>query len=210
MTLTWCWWLLNCHKKLESYSSSDKTPFINIGNPSIYCSCLQDPKEYLPFLNEVKRLEANYQKYVIDKHLKRYGKALTHLSQCCKYILIGCESLQWCATFLNSTLFLPNLVYTSPSPAFNLDLDLSPTLPQWCMYLSLSFYLSLLFLLPTTAVQSCNINLPEYFCLYFYAWVFLLIFLCLSISAYISMPVAQFSLYPDFHGPNLFYDWLYT
>ncbi|XP_054872358.1 elongator complex protein 1-like isoform X2 [Amphiprion ocellaris] len=32
----------------------------------------KDPKEYLPFLNMLKSLEPNYQRYTIDKHLKRY------------------------------------------------------------------------------------------------------------------------------------------
>ncbi|CAL8300618.1 unnamed protein product [Arctogadus glacialis] len=42
----------------------------------------KDPKEYLPFLNKLKSLEPNYQRYSIDKHLKRYSKALLHLSKC--------------------------------------------------------------------------------------------------------------------------------
>ncbi|XP_070693015.1 elongator complex protein 1 [Pempheris klunzingeri] len=42
----------------------------------------KDPKEYLPFLNLLKSLEPNYQRYTIDKHLKRYRKALHHLSKC--------------------------------------------------------------------------------------------------------------------------------
>ncbi|XP_077589151.1 elongator complex protein 1 [Stigmatopora nigra] len=42
----------------------------------------KDPKEYLPFLNTLKSMEVNYQRYSIDKHLKRYGKALMHLSKC--------------------------------------------------------------------------------------------------------------------------------
>ncbi|XP_012717183.2 elongator complex protein 1 [Fundulus heteroclitus] len=41
----------------------------------------KDPKEYLPFLNMLKSLEPNYQRYAIDKHLKRYRKALVHLSK---------------------------------------------------------------------------------------------------------------------------------
>ncbi|TKS72786.1 Elongator complex protein 1 [Collichthys lucidus] len=44
----------------------------------------KDPKEYLPFLNMLKSLEPNYQRYTIDKHLKRYRKALHHLSKCGK------------------------------------------------------------------------------------------------------------------------------
>lgn len=42
----------------------------------------KDPKEYLPFLNMLKSLEPNYQRFTIDKHLKRYRKALFHLSKC--------------------------------------------------------------------------------------------------------------------------------
>ncbi|XP_024116076.1 elongator complex protein 1 isoform X1 [Oryzias melastigma] len=42
----------------------------------------KDPKEYLPFLNNLKSLEPNYQRYTIDRHLKRYRKALLHLSKC--------------------------------------------------------------------------------------------------------------------------------
>uniref|UniRef100_A0A8C6KME1 Elongator complex protein 1 n=1 Tax=Nothobranchius furzeri TaxID=105023 RepID=A0A8C6KME1_NOTFU len=42
----------------------------------------KDPKEYLPFLNMLKSLEPNYQRYTIDRHLKRYRKALVHLSKC--------------------------------------------------------------------------------------------------------------------------------
>ncbi|PIK35018.1 putative elongator complex protein 1 [Apostichopus japonicus] len=41
-----------------------------------------DPKEYLPFLNELRKMPALYQKFNIDRHLKRYTKALQHLSQC--------------------------------------------------------------------------------------------------------------------------------
>ncbi|NXX94785.1 ELP1 protein, partial [Centropus bengalensis] len=42
----------------------------------------KDPKEYLPFLNTLQKMETNYQRYTIDKHLKRYTKALGHLSKC--------------------------------------------------------------------------------------------------------------------------------
>ncbi|XP_066469477.1 elongator complex protein 1 [Tiliqua scincoides] len=42
----------------------------------------KDPKEYLPFLNELKKMEINYQRYTIDKYLKRYPRALQHLSKC--------------------------------------------------------------------------------------------------------------------------------
>lgn len=39
----------------------------------------KDPKEYVPFLNHLKNLEENYMKFNIDKHLKRYNKALEHI-----------------------------------------------------------------------------------------------------------------------------------
>lgn len=42
----------------------------------------KDPKEYLPFLNNLKKLESHYQKYTIDKYLKRYERALTNIIQC--------------------------------------------------------------------------------------------------------------------------------
>ncbi|KAF6018415.1 IKBKAP [Bugula neritina] len=42
----------------------------------------KDPKEYLLFLNHVRKLDSSYQKYTIDYHLKRYSKALSHISNC--------------------------------------------------------------------------------------------------------------------------------
>ena len=41
----------------------------------------KDPKEYLPFLSELQKLELNYRKFKIDDHLKRRGKALKNLAQ---------------------------------------------------------------------------------------------------------------------------------
>jgi elongator complex protein 1 len=41
-----------------------------------------DPREYLPFLGNLKKLPFNYQRFKIDDHLKKYGKALGHLSRC--------------------------------------------------------------------------------------------------------------------------------
>ncbi|KAF7791354.1 hypothetical protein EIP86_002368 [Pleurotus ostreatoroseus] len=40
----------------------------------------KDPREYLPFLRELRALEKYYQRYRIDDHLKRYDKALRNLS----------------------------------------------------------------------------------------------------------------------------------
>ena len=42
----------------------------------------KDPKEYLPFLNELQKLEEDYRKYKIDLHLKRYKKALISIAKC--------------------------------------------------------------------------------------------------------------------------------
>ncbi|KIM33145.1 hypothetical protein M408DRAFT_149581 [Serendipita vermifera MAFF 305830] len=39
----------------------------------------RDPREYLPFLRELKALDAHYQKFKIDDYLKRYPKALASL-----------------------------------------------------------------------------------------------------------------------------------
>ena len=41
-----------------------------------------DPKEYLPFLNELKSLEENFKRYKIDLYLKRYSEALKNISKC--------------------------------------------------------------------------------------------------------------------------------
>ncbi len=41
----------------------------------------KDPKEYLPFLNELRKLEENYRKYKIDMYLKRYKKALASVAK---------------------------------------------------------------------------------------------------------------------------------
>lgn len=45
----------------------------------------KDPKEYIPFLKELKSLDPNYQKFTIDNHLKRYDKALISLAKCDKF-----------------------------------------------------------------------------------------------------------------------------
>lgn len=41
----------------------------------------KDPKEYIPFLNNLKKLDENYMKYSINMHLKRYESALEYLSK---------------------------------------------------------------------------------------------------------------------------------
>jgi elongator complex protein 1 len=40
----------------------------------------KDPKEYLSFLAELQKHDKFYQRYLIDKHLKRYDQALVSLS----------------------------------------------------------------------------------------------------------------------------------
>eukprot|EP01135_Chromosphaera_perkinsii_P003469 Nk52_evm7s244 gene=Nk52_evmTU7s244 len=40
----------------------------------------KDPKEYMPFLNSLKQMETHYQRFSIDKYLKKYKKALENLS----------------------------------------------------------------------------------------------------------------------------------
>ncbi|XP_076373726.1 elongator complex protein 1 isoform X2 [Tachypleus tridentatus] len=42
----------------------------------------KDPKEYLPFLNELQQLDPTYQKYKIDLHLHRFKKSLHHICKC--------------------------------------------------------------------------------------------------------------------------------
>lgn len=56
----------------------------------------KDPKEYLPFLNELKQLDESYRKFKIDSHLKRYGKALKHIVDC------GEERFNECLKLANS------------------------------------------------------------------------------------------------------------
>lgn len=42
----------------------------------------KDPKEFLPYLNELKSHPLDYRKFKIDEHLKRYDRALAHLAAC--------------------------------------------------------------------------------------------------------------------------------
>ena len=43
----------------------------------------KDPKEYVPFLNKLNKLEPSYAKFKIDSHLKRYSKAIKHIAELC-------------------------------------------------------------------------------------------------------------------------------
>lgn len=60
----------------------------------------KDPKEYLSFLNELKQLPVDYQRYRIDLFLRRFSKALVHISKsgesnsmCCSTSTLVC--LYW-------------------------------------------------------------------------------------------------------------------
>jgi len=53
----------------------------------------KDPKEYLPFLNELKKMPENYRKHKIDVHLKRYKSALKHIVDCGEEYLEECLTL---------------------------------------------------------------------------------------------------------------------
>ena len=53
----------------------------------------KDPKEYLPFLNELRRLPIDYQRYKIDLYLRRYDKALHHISKCGKPVVCVCSKV---------------------------------------------------------------------------------------------------------------------
>lgn len=70
----------------------------------------KDPKEYLPFLNTLKKMEPNYQRFTIDKYLKRYEKALGHLSKC------GPEHFAECLHFIkDKNLYKEALKLYQPS-----------------------------------------------------------------------------------------------
>lgn len=56
----------------------------------------KDPKEYIPFLNELKGFEENYRKFKIDHHLKRFDRALEHIVHC------GVEKLDECLELIST------------------------------------------------------------------------------------------------------------
>ncbi len=53
----------------------------------------KDPREYLPFLNSLKKMELNLRKFTIDDHLKKYGKALLWLKE------TGDENFEKCVEY---------------------------------------------------------------------------------------------------------------
>lgn len=54
---------------------------------------IQDPREYLPFLRELRALDKYYQRYRIDDHLNRHEKALENLSLAGMYYSPSCGEL---------------------------------------------------------------------------------------------------------------------
>ncbi|XP_048252379.1 elongator complex protein 1-like isoform X2 [Haliotis rufescens] len=54
----------------------------------------KDPKEYIPFLNKLRRMEENYRRFAIDQHLRRFRKALHHIAGC------GEDRFQECLSYV--------------------------------------------------------------------------------------------------------------
>ncbi|XP_059055717.1 elongator complex protein 1 isoform X2 [Achroia grisella] len=42
----------------------------------------KDPKEYVPMLNELNEMDENYRRFTINKHLKKFSKAIQYLVKC--------------------------------------------------------------------------------------------------------------------------------
>lgn len=73
-----------------------------------------DPKEFLPYLNELKSLPSNYRKFKIDEHLKRYDLALHHLAAC------GAEHYELALNFIKQhNLYNQALVAYQSQPDFH-------------------------------------------------------------------------------------------
>ncbi|XP_037583819.1 elongator complex protein 1 isoform X2 [Cebus imitator] len=80
----------------------------------------KDPKEYLPFLNTLKKMETNYQRFTIDKYLKRYEKAIGHLSKC------GPEYFPECLNLIkDKNLYKDALKLYSPSSQQYQDISIA-------------------------------------------------------------------------------------
>ncbi|ELT93767.1 hypothetical protein CAPTEDRAFT_152268 [Capitella teleta] len=69
----------------------------------------KDPKEYLPFLNNLRKMDENYQKFSIDVHLKRYESALGHIVNCGSERFDECLSLVTQHNLFNEALKLYNI-----------------------------------------------------------------------------------------------------
>lgn len=63
---------------------SQKSLFHNLSiKMFIFCIILQDPKEYLAFLNDLKAMaDDNERRFTIDNSLKCYDSAIRHLCRC--------------------------------------------------------------------------------------------------------------------------------
>ncbi|KAG8240109.1 hypothetical protein J437_LFUL019717, partial [Ladona fulva] len=53
----------------------------------------KDPKEYVPFINGLRKLEINYQHYKVDMHLKSYASALQNIAKCGEEYFEECLNL---------------------------------------------------------------------------------------------------------------------
>ncbi|KAG0411515.1 hypothetical protein HPB47_011369 [Ixodes persulcatus] len=70
----------------------------------------KDPKEYVPFLKELNKLELNYRRFKIDLHLGRHEKALKNISLCGK-----CEShFEECLNLIKSQRLFTSALYLFP------------------------------------------------------------------------------------------------
>ncbi|PVD20111.1 hypothetical protein C0Q70_20605 [Pomacea canaliculata] len=79
----------------------------------------KDPKEYIPFLNQLRRMEENYCKFTIDRHLKKYSSALHHIALC------GPEHFNECVDLVQG-----HKLYTEALKLFSPDSQQFKTLAQ--------------------------------------------------------------------------------
>ncbi|XP_029845104.2 putative elongator complex protein 1 [Ixodes scapularis] len=68
----------------------------------------KDPKEYVPFLNELNKLELNYRRFKIDLHLGRHEKALRNISLC------GESHFEECLNLIKSHRLFTSALYLFP------------------------------------------------------------------------------------------------
>lgn len=69
-----------------------------------------DPKEYVPYLNQLREMDADYMKFTIDKSLKKYPSALSHLANC------GASKEEECFAFISDNcLFQQGLMVFEPN-----------------------------------------------------------------------------------------------
>ncbi|CAN8005373.1 unnamed protein product, partial [Ixodes hexagonus] len=68
----------------------------------------KDPKEYVPFLNELNKLEPNYRRFKIDLHLGCHEKALKNISLC------GESHFEECLNLIKSQRLFTSALYLFP------------------------------------------------------------------------------------------------